>query len=397
MGDKETMISFRAAIDKHKLNKEKKDLTIDLLVESIRDMIQARIPRRSRLTQMLERTVSVGKMGKKGYNLDTFTDELILEMGVCEWSTMTVAEATALFWLKDLDSSDKDQEELGKTVNKAWDLAEKNSEIFTVEDCRRIAKLHWEAVRSNEITLSRAQGQNGLVVTKDGKTTKRKRKKGKKAASDPKGKEETVAAATKEEKKDDKPQAEPDYCFRCGVEGHKVAGCAHKGHLKCENHPNHTSHMTEAYHLTRLKKGLPLHSFMQAKRTPSHGGNHLSLEANSSFEGALDDSLTIFSGGESPTEDLNGCSAVLESMGADFTDSDSSPEVSSGEESDTESLRQPNMRSYRHVLRTTKAGRRRLLKGGDVGRITGSIRLSEYVSCRASTIETPSYSLLITS
>merc|ERR1712120_4651 len=87
----------------------------------------------------------------------------------------------------------------------------------------------------------------------------------------------------------------------------------------------------------------------------------------------------------------------LGSMGADFTDSDSSPEVSSGEESDTESLRQPNMRSYRHVLRTTKAGRRRLLKGGDVGRITGSIRLSEYVSCRASTIETPSYSLLITS
>merc|ERR1712120_11231 len=87
----------------------------------------------------------------------------------------------------------------------------------------------------------------------------------------------------------------------------------------------------------------------------------------------------------------------LGSMGADFTDSDSSPEVSSGEESDTETLRQPNMRSYRHVLRSTKAGRRRLLKGGDVGRITGSIRLSEYVSCRASTIETPSYSLLITS
>merc|ERR1712120_115635 len=87
----------------------------------------------------------------------------------------------------------------------------------------------------------------------------------------------------------------------------------------------------------------------------------------------------------------------LGSLGADFTDSDCKKEASSGEESDTESLKQPNMRSYRHVLRSTKAGRRRLLKGGDVGRITGSIRLSEYVSMRASTIETPSYSLLITS
>ena len=37
------------------------------------------------------------------------------------------------------------------------------------------------------------------------------------------------------------------------------------------------------------------------------------------------------------------------------------------------------------------------MKGGDEGHITDSIRLSEYVSCRASMIETPSYSLLITS
>ena len=135
---------------------------------------------------------------------------------------MTVAEATVLFWLKDIDSSDKDQEDLGKAVNKAWDLAEKNGEVFTVEDCRSIAKVHWESVRSNEITLSRTQGQNGLVVTKEGKTTKRKRKKGKKTSPEAKGKEETAAAATKEEKKDDKPQVEPQYCFRCGNEGHQV-------------------------------------------------------------------------------------------------------------------------------------------------------------------------------
>ena len=95
---------------------------------------------------MLERAISVGKMGKGGCNLDSFTDQLILEMEICEWSTMTVAEATVLFRLKDIDSSDKDQEDLGKAVNKAWDQAEKNGEVFTVEDCRSIAKSHWESV-----------------------------------------------------------------------------------------------------------------------------------------------------------------------------------------------------------------------------------------------------------
>ena len=48
---------------------------------------------------------------------------------------MTVAEATVLFWLKDIDASDKDQEELGKLVNKAWDEAERQGLQFTVEDC----------------------------------------------------------------------------------------------------------------------------------------------------------------------------------------------------------------------------------------------------------------------
>ena len=162
------------------------------------------------------------------------------------------------------------------------------------------------------------------------------------------------------------------------------------GDLKCENHPNHTSHMTEACNVTRLRKGLPLHSFMAAKRNPSHSGNQLTLEPNSSFEGALDDSLTIFSGGESPTQDHTGCSIFVESLGTDSGDSDYSSNVSSGDETDSETSRQPNMKPYRHVLRTNRAGRRRLMKGGDEGRITGSIRLSEYVSCRASTIETPS-------
>ena len=55
---------------------------------------------------------------------------------------MTVAESTVLLWLKDIDSSDKDQEDLGKLVNKARDEADKQGEVFTVEDCRSIAHAH---------------------------------------------------------------------------------------------------------------------------------------------------------------------------------------------------------------------------------------------------------------
>merc|ERR1712112_514546 len=116
------MISYCTALNKNLA--ANKNPTVDLLINTMREVIQSRIPRRSRLTQMLERAVSVGKMGKKGCNLDSFTDQLILEMEVCQWSSMTVEEATVLFWLKDIDSSDKDQEDLGKAVNKAWDLAE---------------------------------------------------------------------------------------------------------------------------------------------------------------------------------------------------------------------------------------------------------------------------------
>ena len=158
---------------------------------------------------MFERAMSVGKMGKGGINVDSFTDQLILEMEICQWLTMTVAEATVLLWLKDIDSSDKDQEDLGKLVNKAWDEAEKQGEVFTVEDCRSIAHAHWESVRHNQITLSRTQGGNGLVVTKDETKAKRKRerKKAKKATLQAQGKEETAAAATKsDEKQDDKPK-----------------------------------------------------------------------------------------------------------------------------------------------------------------------------------------------
>ena len=44
-----------------------------------------------------------------------------------------------------------------------------------------------------------------------------------------------------------------------------------------------------------------------------------------------------------------------------------------------------------------KGGRQRFKRGGHEERITGSIRLTEYLTYKASSVDTPSYSLLISS
>ena len=116
------------------------------------------------------------------------------------------------------------------------------------------------------------------------------------------------------------------------------------------------------------------------------------------FEGTLDDSLTIFYDGGSPTPEHTGCSVTVENLGLTEDEADYMSGVSSSEETDSETTEQPGFRKpYRHVLRVTKGGRRRLRKGGHDERITGSIRLSEYLTYKASTVETPTYSLIISS
>ena len=79
---RDTLISYHKALDK-KLEK-KADPTIDLLIQTLKKVILFRIPRKLRLTQMFERALSVGKMGKGGANVDSFTDQLILEMEICQ-------------------------------------------------------------------------------------------------------------------------------------------------------------------------------------------------------------------------------------------------------------------------------------------------------------------------
>ena len=150
--DRNTLTGYRKLLDK-RLNEPRVKPSLALLVTTLQAFIQARVPRRSRLTQQFERVFKVGQMGKDGSCVDTFTDQLLLDMEVCQWGSMTLAEATCLLWLKDIDMSDKNQEELGKTINLEWDKAEAQNVVFTVEDCRALAHKHWERVRQNNLTM----------------------------------------------------------------------------------------------------------------------------------------------------------------------------------------------------------------------------------------------------
>ena len=78
---RDTLISYRKALDK-KLEKGANP-TIDLLINTLKEVIISRIPRKSRLTQMFKRALKVGQMGKGGANVDRFTDQLLLEMEIC--------------------------------------------------------------------------------------------------------------------------------------------------------------------------------------------------------------------------------------------------------------------------------------------------------------------------
>ena len=67
------------------------------------------------------------------------------------WSTMTVAEATILYWLKDLDTWKKNQVDLGDKAHKAWDVAELQGIPFTILHCIKIAHAHCKAEQNNPV------------------------------------------------------------------------------------------------------------------------------------------------------------------------------------------------------------------------------------------------------
>ena len=75
----------------------------------------------------------------------------------------------------------------------------------------------------------------------------------------------------------------------------------------------------------------------------------MDLELNSSFEGHIDDSLTLFSDNP-PSPEHNGCSVTMENIGLIEDEAEYKSDVSSGEETDPEPTIQTNSPVW-HPLR----------------------------------------------
>ena len=69
---------------------------------------------------------------------------------------------------------------------------------------------------------------------------------------------------------------------------------------------------------------------------------------------------------------------------------------SSDEETNAEPVKMKDLgKPFHRIVRQSKGGRNRMRKGGSDDKITGSIRLTEYLSYKATECDTPSYLLLM--
>ena len=158
------------------------------------------------------------------------------------------------------------------------------------------------------------------------------------------------------------------------------------------------SHLTEACNITRQAQGLPIHPYLLSKR-PSHSGNKVDVELDSDFEGHLDDSIDLFSDTPKSPEhsEHTGCTVTIECPDLTEDEVEYKSASSSDEETDSEPTKPKDLgKPFRKVVRQARGGRNRLRRGGSDEKITGLIRLTEYLSYKASDSDTPSYSLLVT-
>ena len=282
------------------------------------------------------------------------------------------------------------------------DCAEAEEVAFTVQDSTKIGRKYWKSVRQNKLTLSQTTGGNngtGLVVSVDSgtKTKKKKKKPNKKGTSPKQLEEETDQAAPKTEDKKgpqnkNTKESYPVYCLCCSCPSHQARDCDKKGDRVCQHHADSKSYLTEAFNITRQAQGLPVHPYLLR---PSHSGNRAELELDSDFEGHLDDSVSLFSDNPQSPEHT-GCHVTMECPDLTEDKREYKSSSSSAEEADSEPGKSRDLgKPFRKVLRQSRGGRNKLRKGGSDDKITGSIRLTEYMSYKASDTDTPSYSLLV--
>ena len=102
------------------------------IVDTLCDVVLSRMPKRARLTKVLQRIKTNNVMGDRGENLITFSEGLMRDLRQSSWESMTMAEAGVLMWLTKLTLTNPHHVRLSKKVHTAWDLAESREEQFTI-------------------------------------------------------------------------------------------------------------------------------------------------------------------------------------------------------------------------------------------------------------------------
>merc|ERR1712115_303256 len=134
-----------------------------MIVDCICDVVMSRVPRRARLTKVLNRIKSNNFMGDLGEHMLTFSKGLMHDLHQSLWESTNATEVGVLMWLSDLSLTNPHHLRLSEKVHAAWDLAESNNQPFSIMNCINIARSHWQKVR--EIMLAMTPGKCGGTKT----------------------------------------------------------------------------------------------------------------------------------------------------------------------------------------------------------------------------------------
>ena len=235
--DVETLKLYVPALTK--AIEEKAPHSARTMVDTLHAVVMGRVPKRARLTKVLNRIRTQNVMGARGENTITFSEGLMFDLKQSGWAEMSMAEAGCLMWLSDLTLTNVHHMELSWKVHLAWDLAVSKNEPFTIQNCMQVALDHWSKVRETELTMGPKQsngGNNKTDETPSESQPHKRRKRNKKSKDSQQDGAGIVAAATKDKgpaipPKDPPKAPPPSYCFRCGESDHTSRACKHMGDL----------------------------------------------------------------------------------------------------------------------------------------------------------------------
>ena len=116
----------------------KRQYTNRTIVDTLRAVVMGRVPKRARLTKVLNCIRTNNVMGDHGENTITFSEGLMFDLHQSGWQDMTMAEAGCLMWLSDLTLKNIHHIKLLSKVHRAWDLAESRNKTFTIQNCIQV-------------------------------------------------------------------------------------------------------------------------------------------------------------------------------------------------------------------------------------------------------------------